>query len=329
MERIELTTDEIHQLKGWASEKSANPRRALRAHVILECYSGKNIQEISKTNNINRITVSKTKHRFQLHGLRGIEDSAPRLGRKTSLDLQTISEILYYISNNMPSKGLYWTTRSIADECGISINKAYKVLQRYRNTVFIRNIARENDIALFNTLVGIGGLFIFSQIKVIAFYIDKNNDPCCRTKVPSHHYTKRELEIARRKYDKLADMIEMYHTTHKMNKHRYTELLIFLRNIEREASKVKNMNVFIVMNSNALDVKGRVMRWLEKNPRFQIVILSSDNLWPEIEYFFNYYNSDKKNTKVLDQVFQLLSIMDSKSNNIQGYKEPIAKVFTL
>ena len=125
--RISLTQAEHTTLNLWLRLPSP-ARLALRVRIVLLAAEGKTNQEIVTQLRVSLKTVTLWRRRFLEGRLVGIEKAAPRGGaRRSEAYEETVRLIIRKTSKQRPAKGTHWTTRSLANELGISPSMVQRV----------------------------------------------------------------------------------------------------------------------------------------------------------------------------------------------------------
>ena len=65
-------------------------------------------------------TVARWRSRFPAKGIAGIEQDAPRPGRKHAIPAEAILEIIRKTTQETPSNATQWSTRTVAQAWGVS-----------------------------------------------------------------------------------------------------------------------------------------------------------------------------------------------------------------
>ena len=126
---IELSDDERATLKSWERGRTTQARRVQRAKIVLLAADGKLNDEIAQELGIGKDTVGRWRLRFASNRVAGIEKDLPRGGRKPTARARVESKIIELVTRGKPRDATHWSTRTIAEELGITQSLAHRVLK--------------------------------------------------------------------------------------------------------------------------------------------------------------------------------------------------------
>lgn len=118
---IELNKSEIVTLRRWARQLAG--RLALRAHIVLLASLNWSNVEIAAELKTDPHTVARWRNRFALRRLAGIQEEAPRSGRKRRAREKSERHILRVTKRLGPGKGV----RAVARVLGVNHMLVYRV----------------------------------------------------------------------------------------------------------------------------------------------------------------------------------------------------------
>jgi transposase len=118
---------ERQRLERWARGRRTPVRLAQRAQMVLLAAEGKQNQAIAAAIGVGRVTVARWRNRFATQRLAGIEQDAPRGGRKPTKRRQVASMIVERTTKTTPANATQWSTRSLAKALGVSPSMVYRV----------------------------------------------------------------------------------------------------------------------------------------------------------------------------------------------------------
>jgi transposase len=128
---VVVSPEERRQLEAYARGRSIPARLVQRAKIVLLAAEGMENREIAASLGVMRHTVGRWRSRFCQFGLRGIEKDAPRSGRLPSLSEGLMRKIVRKTTQETPSDGTHWSTRSMAAAVGVSASTVRRVWQRH------------------------------------------------------------------------------------------------------------------------------------------------------------------------------------------------------
>ncbi len=91
---IELASSERQQLERWSRGRSTEARLVLRSKIVLLAAAGTMNKDIARQLSTSRKTVALWRTRFAEQRLAGIEQDAPRPGRKPRISAATVQRIV-------------------------------------------------------------------------------------------------------------------------------------------------------------------------------------------------------------------------------------------
>lgn len=124
---VELTDDQRQALTKLANGRRTEVRVAMRARVVLAASRGKENRAIAEDLNINRETVARWRSRVVECGVDAIMKDLPRGGRKPSTRSKVESQIIRMTTQEKPANATHWSTRTLAEELGVSQSMVYRV----------------------------------------------------------------------------------------------------------------------------------------------------------------------------------------------------------
>ena len=95
--------------------------------MILRAAEGKSNQEIASQLGVKVHTVGRWRNRFAELGIPGIEKDLPRGGRPRQPRERVESEILRKTTQETPTNATHWSTRSLAEEMGVTQSMIHRV----------------------------------------------------------------------------------------------------------------------------------------------------------------------------------------------------------
>jgi transposase len=102
------------------------------AHGLLLAGDGVATNEIARQVGVSAITVRAWRNRFDRDGVAGVGQVAPGRGRRVSLDPDITERIVEATCTTRPPGGeTHWSTRTLADELGVSRETIRRVWHAY------------------------------------------------------------------------------------------------------------------------------------------------------------------------------------------------------
>ncbi len=116
-----LDEAEREALERWVRRPKTAQAWALRAKIILACAEGRSNTALGAELGVSNETVGKWRSRFVERRLDGLSDE-PRSGRPRSVTDDDVERVITRTLETTPRDATHWSTRSIAQRCGLSHN---------------------------------------------------------------------------------------------------------------------------------------------------------------------------------------------------------------
>ena len=138
--RLMLSPPERKTLERWASRPKTAQALAQRARIVMACALNQLNSTIASQLNVTPQTVGKWRSRFQATRLDGLLDEA-RPGAPRRIQDEHVEKILTKTLESTPQDATHWSTRSMANACGMSQSSVSRIwrafaLQRHRSETF-------------------------------------------------------------------------------------------------------------------------------------------------------------------------------------------------
>ena len=314
---IILDTESKKTLERLARSNTTTVRLARRARIILLAAAGLDNQSIANQLNTGRVQVGRWRQRYVEGGLAAIARDLPRGGRKPSVDHQRIIELT---TQTTPENATHWSTRSMAEVVGVSPTTVLRIwrahgLKPHRIETF--KVSR--DPQFVEKLEDIVGLYLNPPDHALVLCCDE------KSQVQALDRTQPGLPL---KQGRAATMTHDYkrHGTTTLfaalntldgsvisrceSRHRHVEWLKFLKQIDRETPKHKDLHV--ICDNYATHKHAKVKDWLEKHPRFHLHFTPTSASWLNmVERFFRDLTTDRLRRGVFHSVPDLVATIES------------------
>jgi len=284
---VALQSEERKQLERWSHGRSTPQRVVLRSRIVLLAADGRENKQIARRLKIRPETASLWRSRFIIHRLEGIVKDAPRPGRKPRIKQSEVDQIIERTLHTKPKGATHWTTRTLANEVGVShmmVQRIWKThrIQPHRERSF--KLSRDPE---FNERVrDVVGLYMNPPDKAVVICVDEkpgiqalNRSQTIlplRPGMPAS--TSWEYERNGR-IDLFAalNILDGTVVTQLHKRHRHQEFLIFLREIDENVPK--ELDVHIVLDNLGTHTEPSVERWFKRRPRFKLHFTPTDASW--------------------------------------------------
>lgn len=313
---IQLSADEERMLTKLARSNTSEVRLARRARIVLLAASGRTNGEIAEALGIGRIQVGRWRERYAEGGLSAIERDRPRGGRKPTIDA---AEVVRRTTQTTPAAATQWSTRSLAKEMGVSDTTVLRVwrahgLKPHR----VESFKVSRDPKFVEKLEDIFGLYLSPPEHALVLCCDE------KSQVQALDRTQPGLPLKKGRAATMTHDYKRHGTTTLFaalntlegsviarceSRHRHTEWLTFLRQIDRETPKDKDLH--LVCDNYATHKHPKVKQWLERHPRFHVHFTPTSASWLNmVERFFRDLTVDRLRRGVFRSVPDLVSAIE-------------------
>jgi putative transposase len=267
---------------------------AFRARIILACCAGDNDKQVARKLETTRETVGKWRRRFLKDRLAGLSD-AYRSGRPRGISDEKVEEVITTTLECTPENATHWSTRSMAQRCGISRDSVQRIwsafgLKPHRSESF----RLSTDPFFIEKVRNVVGLYMSPPENALVFCVDeKSQIQALERSQPvlpmrpgqperrSHDYYRHGTTSLFAALDVATGKVigKCY------PKHRHQEFLAFLKQIEKEVPE--GLAIHLVMDNYATHKTPKVQSWLQKRPHWHLHFIPTHSSWlNQVERWF-------------------------------------------
>jgi transposase len=127
---LKLTENERESLSQWMRRPKSAQALAQRARIILACAEGLRNTQVGDRLHLTVQTVGKWRSRFVQKRLDGLLDEV-RPGTSQRLTDKEVEEVLAMTLESTPKDATHWSTRSMAQACGLSHMSVHRIWQAF------------------------------------------------------------------------------------------------------------------------------------------------------------------------------------------------------
>lgn len=308
---LKLSGEQRQILQRWVRSNTVSVRLARRANIVLLAADGLDNKAIADQLAIGRIQVGRWRERFAESGRGAIEADLPRSGRKPRIDS---AEIVRLTTQTTPQGATHWSTRKLAAKVGVSDTSVLRIwqangLKPHRVDAF--KVSR--DPKFVEKLEDIVGLYMSPPEHALVLCCDE------KSQVQALDRTQPGLPLKKGRAQTMTHDYKRHGTTTlfaALNtldgsviarcdpRHRHTEWLTFLRQIDRETPKGKELH--LICDNYATHKHPKVKDWLEKHPRFTLHFTPTSASWLNmVERFFRDISENRLRRGVFTSVPEL------------------------
>jgi transposase len=317
--KIELSEAQRNQLETWANGRRVPVRLAERAKMILLAAQGKTDKEIGADLAIWRGTVARRRGRFIADGVTGIERDETRPGRKPKISARKVKSIVTLTTQQCPDNATHWSMRSMAAVAGVSAASVRRIWQAHGLKPHrVESFKVSNDKHFVEKLEDIVGLYLDPPEHALVLCCDE------KSQIQALDRTQPGLPLKRGRSQTMMHDYKRHGVTTlfaAMNtldgsvigqcqtKHRHQEWLSFLRKIDRNTPKDKELH--LIADNYATHKHPEVKAWLAKHPRFHMHFTPTSASWLNmVERFFRDLSENQLRRAVFRSVPELISTIE-------------------
>ena len=284
---IRLTPEVYEQLLRYARGRSMPKRLVERAGIVLRAADGQQNQVIAAEMGLSRPTVQLWRDRFATHGLIGILKDAPRPGRKPKLAVAVVRRVLTATLETTPANATHWSVRSMAKAQGISRMAVQRIWQTHElKPHLVETFKLSTDPRFVEKLVDVVGLYLAPPDRALVLCVDE------KSQIQALDRTRPLLPLrpglpARQTHDyerhgtttlfAALSMLDGHIIGACMPRHRQTEFLKFLQQLDRETDAA--LDLHLIIDNYCTHKHATVARWLGRHPRFHLHFTPTSSSW--------------------------------------------------
>jgi transposase len=295
---ITLTDEQRTELERRVRSQTLDARSVRRARIVLLAADGVGNHEIARRLEISRGQVIAWRDRFANGGVAAISSDLPGRGRKPTIDA---AEIVRMTTQTKPEGATHWSTRKLATKPHLV--ETFKV---------------SRDPRFAEKLEDIVGLYMSPPEHALVLCCDE------KSQVQALDRTQPGLPLKKGRSETMTHDYKRHGTTTLFaamstldgsvisrcaQRHRHIEWLDFLRQIERETPKDKELH--LICDNYATHKHPKVIEWLEKHPRFHVHFTPTSASWLNmVERFFRSISTDRLERGVFRSVPELIAAIE-------------------
>jgi transposase len=313
---ITLGRDEHKKLMQLAKSRTTSVRLARRAQIVLLAAQGKRNEMIAQELGIGRVQVGRWRERYAEGGLAAIEQDLPRGGRPAKVDA---AEIVRLTTQTVPESATHWSTRTLAARVGVSATTVLRVWQQHGLKPHrVEQFKVSRDPSFVQKLEDIVGLYLNPPEHALVLCCDE------KSQIQALDRTQPGLPLKKGRAASMTHDYKRHGTTTLFaalntldgslisccqQRHRHEEWLTFLRRIERETPKDKQLH--LICDNYATHKHPNVQAWLAKHPRFHMHFTPTSASWLNmVERFFRDLSTQRLERGVFSNVPELIAAIN-------------------
>ena len=241
------------------------------------------------------VTVRAWRARFEETGLADLGVVHVGRGRKPSIPQEKVEEIVHATLHEKPEGETHWSCRSMARAKGVSPATVQRIWSaRNIKPHRVRTFKLSNDKRFEEKLIDVVGLYLNPPENAIVLAMDEKSQiqaldrtqpslpiKPCRAGTMTHDYKRNGTTTLFAAVDVLTGKV----IGQCLPRHRHTELLKFLRTIDRELPN--GLQIHMILDNYGTHKHENVNKWLAKHPRFHLHFIPTSSSWANmVERFF-------------------------------------------
>ncbi len=314
---IVLTDDERAELMRLIRSQRISVRLSHRARMVLLAAEGMQNKDIAEQLGVGRVQVARWRERYEESRLAGIERDLPRGAPPVKVDVPRLVELT---TQSKPEAATHWSTRKMAAALGVS---AATVSRHWRanglKPHLVRGFKVSRDPKFVEKLEDIVGLYMAPPEHALVLCCDE------KSQVQALDRTQPGLPLKKGRAGTMTHDYKRHGTTtlfaalnvldgqvisQCQQRHRHSEWLKFLRQIDRETPKDKTLH--LIADNYATHKHPMVQEWLAKHPRFNMHFTPTSASWLNmVERFFRNLTTERLRRGVFTSVPELTAAIDA------------------
>lgn len=330
--KLEITREDREELLIISRSTKAEHRMVHRAKIIILLSEGKSYKIIKEELSTNHQAIAKWKKRFQLYGLKGLQDSGGR-GKVAVYDKYDESRVINLACSKPEDNYTTWSQKRIADKLGMSQSTVCRILIKSdlkpQKTEYW--CGKSTDPEFESKMVTIISLYMDPPEKALVLCVDE------KTQIQALDRTQPELPMRQGNPRRLTTTYKRNGTTsliaalsvhtgditaNTMDSNNSDNFLSFLKKIDR---KYRNKHLYIIVDNLSVHKNKKVKEWLSHKRKITMHFTPTYSSWLNlIEIWFGILTKDVLKNAVWHSKKQLINQM---MEYIKTYNKKRAKPF--
>jgi len=316
--KITLSDSDKKILEKNAKSRAVSIRLAERSKLILLSAEGLKNKAIAEKLNIPPNKVGKWRNRFAEGGIKSIIKDKPRGanhgGKDTFKQARLRKKIIDKTTQEKPDNATHWSTRSLAEALGTTHSFVHRVWQSVGLKPHLENTFKvSNDPHFEEKLCDVVGLYLNPPENAVVFCIDEKTSIQAldrtqpglplkkgRCGTVTHDYKRNGTSTLFAALDVATGSV----TGECYQKHTHKEFLKFLKKVEGQTDKDKELHV--IVDNYSTHKHEKVKNWLKRNKRVFLHFIPTSSSWLNlVERFFGLLTEKQLKRGVFTSVEEL------------------------
>ena len=326
---VVLAKEERAQLESYVRSRTLPSGLSSRFRIILLAADGLRNKEISERVGLTRATVGKWRKRYVTHGLEGLHDEL-RPGRPRSVSDEKVAELVHKTLQTQPEEATHWSTRTMADEVGVSHMTISRVWRTFGLKPHLRDTFKLSTDPFFVEKVrDVVGLYLNPPENALVLCVDEKSQCQALERTQpilplgfgyAEGYTHDYVRHGTLTLFAALDVATGSVLAQSKKRHRHQEFLQFLRHID--ANVPSELDIHIIMDNYATHKHQKVRSWFARRPRYHIHFTPTYSSWlSQVETWFSIITrkmirrgSFRSTKELVDKIDQFVKNFNRDSN---------------
>ncbi len=292
---VEVTPEDRRRLDRIVGDRNSSQKHTARARIILATADGCGTTEIMRRSGLSKPVVWRWQERFMHERVDGLLRDKTRPPGKAPLPTEIVKRIVDLTLAEPPGETTHWMVRAMAEAAGVSLRSVQRVWTAHGLAPHrVRTFKLSKDKRFVEKFTDVVGLYIDPPAHAIVLSIDE------KSQIQALDRTQPGLPMKKGRAGTMTHDYKRHGTTtlfaaldilegkvigRCMQRHRHQEFIRFLNTIEADvpAGKV----VHVILDNYATHKHPKVMRWLDRHPRFTFHFTPTSCSWINaVEGFF-------------------------------------------
>ena len=293
--RVEVSAADRARLEAVVADRNSPQKHVWRARIILATADGCGTAEIMRRTGKSKPCVWRWQERFMREGVAGLLRDKTRPSRIPPLAQATIDRVVALTATEPPHEATHWTASAMAAATGISPSSVLRIWRAHKLRPHrVRAFKLSKDPQFAAKLRDIVGLYVDPPAHAVVLSVDE------KPQIQALDRTQPGLPVKPGRCATMTHDYERNGTTtlfaalnvldgtvvgRCMQRHRHQEFLRFLNAVE--AAVPAGKLVHCILDNYATHKHPKVMRWLERHPRWTFHFTPTSCSWLNaVETFF-------------------------------------------
>jgi transposase len=314
---IKISAEQERELLRLVRGHNSPQKMVMRTNIILAASRGEGNSSIARKLHISRSTVILWQRRFLGKGIDGLQDM-PKPGRPSTITEKKVQQIVA-TTLSKPENATHWSTRSLAKEMGVSHMTVQRIWKRTKLQPHrIETFKYSNDPELVSKVIDVVGLYLHPPENALVLSVDE------KSQIQALDRTQPMLPLR-------PGQVERHTHDYKRNgttclfaalnvaegtvigkcqaRHRHQEFLDFLKLIERQIPKGKDIHM--ILDNYGTHKHPEVKEWLRKHPRYHLHFTPTSASWMnQVETWFGILTQRQIRRGIFKSVKELVDAIE-------------------